>query len=296
MPIPALAALVANKVGQTKQNIMNLATTWWLNNDQKKFSREMYQRQREDALSDWNMQNEFNSPAAQMKRFKEAGLNPNLIYGQTNTAAPTRSSSVEGYNPHYPETNFNALGQSIMDSYDLELKDAQKDNLKAAALVSAQEAAMKAVQIEGLLTDMPKRKNEAEKSSVDLERSKFDFQQAQKLSSISLEAATEQLRKLRTETDISINRDEREAAMNSSNLREAVERIATLRAQRAKTETERSEIMQRVDNLIKDGTLKQMEIEMKKNGVMPGDWIWFRRIDEALRKTRPAVRRFFGLE
>lgn len=30
----------------------------------------------------WKMQNEYNSPKAQMQRFKEAGLNPNLIYGK----------------------------------------------------------------------------------------------------------------------------------------------------------------------------------------------------------------------
>lgn len=30
----------------------------------------------------WNMQNQYNSPIEQMKRYQEAGLNPNLIYGQ----------------------------------------------------------------------------------------------------------------------------------------------------------------------------------------------------------------------
>ena len=30
----------------------------------------------------WNRQNAYNTPAEQMKRFKEAGLNPNLMYGQ----------------------------------------------------------------------------------------------------------------------------------------------------------------------------------------------------------------------
>ena len=28
----------------------------------------------------WNMQNEYNTPANQMKRLQDAGLNPNLIY------------------------------------------------------------------------------------------------------------------------------------------------------------------------------------------------------------------------
>ena len=29
----------------------------------------------------WNMQNAYNTPKEQMKRLKDAGLNPNLIYG-----------------------------------------------------------------------------------------------------------------------------------------------------------------------------------------------------------------------
>ena len=39
--------------------------------DQKDFSKDM-----------WNQQNQYNSPQAQMSRYREAGLSPNLIYGQ----------------------------------------------------------------------------------------------------------------------------------------------------------------------------------------------------------------------
>lgn len=41
-----------------------------------------YERDRNDANRDWDRQNAYNSPKAQMERFKEAGLNPNLMYGQ----------------------------------------------------------------------------------------------------------------------------------------------------------------------------------------------------------------------
>lgn len=44
----------------------------------KRESELAYQR----SLQTWNMQNEYNSPQAQMQRFKAAGLNPHLIYGQ----------------------------------------------------------------------------------------------------------------------------------------------------------------------------------------------------------------------
>lgn len=40
--------------------------------------------QNEAQIRFWNMQNEYNKPVNQMKRFEEAGLNPNLIYTQGN--------------------------------------------------------------------------------------------------------------------------------------------------------------------------------------------------------------------
>jgi hypothetical protein len=47
---------------------------------------------RKNALADWNRQNAYNAPAQQMQRYKEAGLNPNLIYSQQNNAQPVRST------------------------------------------------------------------------------------------------------------------------------------------------------------------------------------------------------------
>lgn len=44
------------------------------------------QYQNKQNIKLWNMQNEYNSPKAQMQRYIDAGLNPNLIYSQQNTA------------------------------------------------------------------------------------------------------------------------------------------------------------------------------------------------------------------
>lgn len=57
-------------------------------------------------------QNEYNTPAAQMQRFKEAGLNPNLMYGQGNAgnmqSAPSYPDLV-GQNPDYSSVATNAI-------------------------------------------------------------------------------------------------------------------------------------------------------------------------------------------
>lgn len=51
-------------------------------------------KNRQWALQDWERQNAYNAPAQQMQRYKEAGLNPNLIYTQQNTAGPVKSTDA----------------------------------------------------------------------------------------------------------------------------------------------------------------------------------------------------------
>lgn len=69
-------------------------------------------------LDVWNMQNEYNTPQAQMQRYLDAGLNPNLIYGQSNmsgdvksaTAAQPRSAGTFG---KMTQAGLSAIGQMI---------------------------------------------------------------------------------------------------------------------------------------------------------------------------------------
>lgn len=50
------------------------------------------------AIQNWQRENEYNTPANQMKRLQEAGLNPNLIYG--NGSASTGNASPLGAPKH----------------------------------------------------------------------------------------------------------------------------------------------------------------------------------------------------
>lgn len=58
------------------------------------YQRKLMEYQNEIALKNWQLENEYNSPSAQMQRYQDAGLNPNLIYGQQNT-----SGSIGEYQP-----------------------------------------------------------------------------------------------------------------------------------------------------------------------------------------------------
>lgn len=52
-----------------------------------------YKWQQKQNIGLWNMQNEYNNPKAQMQRYIDAGLNPNLIYSQQNTAGDIAGAS-----------------------------------------------------------------------------------------------------------------------------------------------------------------------------------------------------------
>lgn len=92
-----------------------------------------YQQQRElqaDAqaynTTMWHMANAYNSPIAQMQRFKSAGLNPNLIYGQMQqgAAAPSMSAGSAPAPAATSEVN-------LMETAQLGLLNAQKRNIEA---------------------------------------------------------------------------------------------------------------------------------------------------------------------
>lgn len=53
----------------------------------------------------WNLQNEYNTPAAQMKRYQDAGLNPDLIYQQGNNGNASSAPGV--HQPQFSMSNAN---------------------------------------------------------------------------------------------------------------------------------------------------------------------------------------------
>lgn len=48
-------------------------------------------------LAMWNLKNQYDSPAAQMARYEAAGLNKNLIYGQSNVSGSAPEATAATY-------------------------------------------------------------------------------------------------------------------------------------------------------------------------------------------------------
>nr|QJB19834.1 MAG: DNA pilot protein [Microvirus sp.] len=66
------------------------------------YNRKMAEYEYSKKLEAWNMQNEYNTPKAQMQRFKDAGLNENLIYTRGDSG---NAGQIANYQA--PTGNFN---------------------------------------------------------------------------------------------------------------------------------------------------------------------------------------------
>lgn len=277
------AAIAAS--GQVLASAGNSIAAANLNRKNRKFAVEMYDRQRNDALSDWDRQNAYNTPAAQMERFKEAGLNPNLIYGQSNDAgsvSPTDFKTPQTDSPRWGDA-FGGI-MTYMDSmYNFEMKQAQTDNLRASNAVILQDAALRQAQIEAT-------KAGTDYTRTGTSRRLFDLDLDNELRQTSVDARKELVRQMQTNTDLSLRRDVRDALMSSSNLKEASERIQNMVQQRsyqkvqmAHTEADRSRIIadtarikKSIQMMTQEGVIKDLDVQLSKAGVTSHDPIWYR--------------------
>lgn len=84
-------------------------------------AKKQQERANEFSLQQQKLQNEYNSASAQMARFNQAGLNPNLMYGQVNN---TPSVGAEYQLAKYDNT-FAAIQQLAPVMQDIFKNDAQ---------------------------------------------------------------------------------------------------------------------------------------------------------------------------
>lgn len=117
----------------------------------------------------WNAENEYNLPSNQMARYKDAGLNPNLIYGQSNPSAgfsSAPSSSVSGASA--PQVRFDNPVDSIVKVFQLKNLADQNEVLKAEARDKNAAALLKTQGITESETRIARYKALTAKSTFDL--------------------------------------------------------------------------------------------------------------------------------
>lgn len=126
--------LLGNMFGQQSSYEKNME----MQKDQQRFNRDMAEWQNQVNVANWQMMNAYNTPAAQMERLLDAGLNPNLLYGNGATAtgnatAPQGASHVDSV-PYTP-VNYGDFGTSdAVRAYNqVRQVSAQVDNMESQA-------------------------------------------------------------------------------------------------------------------------------------------------------------------
>lgn len=262
---------------QQASNNINMANQHYNNKRQRKYNEERYNIERQHALQDWQMENAYNSPAAQMQRLKEAGLNPNLVYGNGATAegGSVRNTNTHSWNPQAPQTDMSGFQQGFMSYIDAGVKQAQTDNLKVQNTVLEQEAILKTAQTLATLAGTDKTKVETSTLS--------------QLQEITVEAAKANLNKLAVDTKATSDANTRSNDLHAGNLKEQKSRIENMAAntaatkmQTAKTQSENLNIRKQYNLMIQEGILKNLEIDVRSRGGNPNDAYWEKKLQQVV--------------
>lgn len=272
MPV-STAAIAAGT--QLVGGLINAIGAGRQNKKSRQFAEHMYNRQHADNLAFWHMQNQYNDPSAQMKRLQQAGLNPSLLYGGSSAGAAGNAGSIstpdvqaaQFRNPEYGNA-ISSAGSMLMQMYDLDIKQAQVDNLRTDNTVKLEEAALKEAQRANILQNT--------------KRSKFDLDLDSELRQTSADVRRENLRKLKADVAFTLNENERKAAMTGATLTESAERVLNLRAQTARSKMERTRIREDIRRIKSDDQLKQLDIELRRQGINPNDPMWARMLGRIL--------------
>lgn len=213
--VGALGGVLSSLIGKKSQDNTNKA------------QRQLAEYEFQKNLEMWNLSNEYNSPIRQLERLRAAGLNPNLVYGGNSVG--NSSSEAPKYNAPQLKayTDFSGVGNAATTALnvalaynDLDMKKQQK------RLLSNQADAM---QIESL-----KKLADAADSYWSSARTKFDYHLAKSLKNNTIEAAEQNVRKIKqdiveSESRVDLNRLQKEI-QEKTGLRLAEAQISNLRA------------------------------------------------------------------
>lgn len=230
------------------------------NRKNRAFTEYMYNKQVQTNRDFADAQNHYNSPEAVMQRNREAGLNPN--FGLVDSGGPTPAANIQSPDVGNFQYDNPRSGGAIADAGN---KIAQYQMFERNRLVN-----------EGLELDNANKATQNELYNQDLILKQFnsqirgiDFTYAEQLKKSQVDALDIANKQGRANLTYSFNEEQRRAAMSTSDLKEAVQRVLTL-------QIGREEAAQRIANMKKDEQIKQMEIQMRNLGVQPGskDWMY----------------------
>lgn len=132
MPLDPATAAAVSGAQSGLQDVKGFGLGLLQNRWNRKYNEKMYEKQRADSMADWQRQADYNSPQAQMIRYKQAGLNPNLIYGSATNSPMAQMKQADLETSELPpyQLNKNSVGEAIGTYQNLLITNQQVDNLK----------------------------------------------------------------------------------------------------------------------------------------------------------------------
>ena len=140
--MPGALAAAISAGGSLLQGILGNRQIEKTNEQNKQFAMDMYNMNRRDALADWQRQVDYQSPEAQMERYRQAGLSPHLIYGQMQNAPAVRTPEAPKFEatPKQGLPTGEAANNAINNYFASQIRQADidlaKQRIEAQALLN----------------------------------------------------------------------------------------------------------------------------------------------------------------
>lgn len=214
----------------------------------------------------YDKQNAYNTPVMQMQRFKDAGLNPHLIYGQGNSG---NSSGVPPLTTQEaPKSKFADIAQNYIAN---RTQQTQVDNMKKAMEVMDAEIQLKNATTVNQLANSANTEQQTEHAGELFETVASQAKANLGVTTQNLETGLIQQDKLNAEIDnLLVNKDLTKAQI--SNVKQNIE-----------------ESKARISNLVQDNSLKKAQVEMEnlklnllRQGININDPAWMRIMTQQL--------------
>lgn len=208
----------------------------------------------------YDKQNAYNTPTMQMQRYKDAGLNPHLIYGQGNSGNAGSPPPLQTQDA--PKSNFADITQNYIAN---RTQQAQVDNMRKALEVQEADKILKQAQTVNTLSQSSSTDQQREQSAE-----LFETVQAQAHANLGV---TEQQYQTGILQQSKIEKEIDQLTANTG-LTNAQKSAVTQSILESKARVQNL----RMDNNLKqaDVELKQLELNLRRNGINPNDPAWMR--------------------
>lgn len=204
--------------GNAASGLFGIVSTIINNKANRRLAMDTYNLQRKHALEDWQRQVDYESPAAQMARYKAAGINPNMVYGNQANSPTVRSTPMD--TPQLQPLPSPDFGGAIMQYQQIKQQQAQTELTERSILLAEQRERMNQIKMIGDI--------------IANDASAFTLEQKRKLSSTVYDTALANLETIQKNNQLKDQTFRQNQVMNPLRVQQLAAQISNTNAGTAK--------------------------------------------------------------